>query len=537
MPKAQTPERWTSRMGVIFAVAGSAVGLGNFLRFPGLAAQYGSGAFMIAYFLSLLILGIPICWAEWTLGRHAGQKGYNSSPGIFHAIIRHPWGKYVGVLGVVIPVVIYMYYVYIEAWCLGYVYSYIAGHMNLGTNVQAYQDYWANFVGATADGLTLGKNHNQVVLFLFIVYILNYVIIYRGLAKGIEKFCLWAMPALIVLAVVILIRVLTLGTPNPDLPDQNLVNGLGFMWNPGNVGSQLKNPQLWLAAAGQIFFSLSVGFGVIVTYASYLRESDDIVLGGLTASSANECCEVALGGMITVPAAFVFLGSAGVVGQGTFALGFKVLPLVFSTMPLPNLFGTVFFTLLFLAAVTSSLSMLQPGIAFLEEALGLNRKQSVALLGLLTSIGCLFVVYFSKDLKALDTIDFWVGTFLIFIMATIIIITFGWIVGVEKGFAEAHKGAALRIPNFFKFIIRYISPLYLFTIFALWILFNVFGWNPSTGEFTPTSYITDLVGENPDHVARYSILLIALVITFFIAITAASKKRWQSIPTQKGNPS
>jgi neurotransmitter:Na+ symporter, NSS family len=106
------------------------------------------------------------------------------------------------------------------------------------------------------------------------------------------------------------------------------------MWNPGDnmdeVREQLRNPQLWLAAASQIFFSFSVGFGVIVTYASYLRQKDDILLSGLTASSANEFCEVALGGMITVPAAFVFLGTAGVVGQGTFALGFNVLPLVFS---------------------------------------------------------------------------------------------------------------------------------------------------------------------------------------------------------------
>jgi len=535
MPSARNRERWNSRLGVILAVAGSAVGLGNFLRFPGLAAQYGSGAFMIAYFVSLILLGIPICWAEWTLGRYAGQRGYNSSPGIFHAIIRHPLGKYVGVLGVVIPVVIYMYYVYIEAWCLGYAYSYVTGAMNLGSDVQAYQDYWARFVGATGNGLTLESGNNQVVLFLAIVYVINYVIIYRGLARGIESFCLWAMPALIVLAVIILIRVLTLGTPDPDLPDQSLVNGLGFMWNPGDIGMQLRNPQLWLAAAGQIFFSLSVGFGVIVTYASYLRETDDIVLGGLTASSANECFEVALGGMITVPAAFVFLGSAGIVGQGTFALGFKVLPVVFSKMPMPALFGGVFFSLLFLAAVTSSLSMLQPGIAFLEEGLGLNRKQSVALLGLVTSFGCLFVVYFSEDIKALDTIDFWVGTFLIFVMATIIIITFGWVLGVDKGFTEAHKGAALHIPGFFKFVIRYLSPLYLLTIFVLWFLFNVLGWNYTTGDFTPTSYVTDLVGENSNSVAQFSLLLIVVVITFFVILTAASARRWQNNSPDKGD--
>jgi SNF family Na+-dependent transporter len=535
MTGRRTAETWTSRLGVIMAVAGSAVGLGNFLRFPGLAAQYGSGAFMIAYFISLILLGIPVCWAEWTLGRHAGQRGFNSSPGIFYALIRHPVGKYIGVLGAVIPVVIYMYYVYIESWCLGYAFYYLTGQMDLGADVEAYGGFFARFVGALEDGLTLGRGHNQVIIFLAIAFTFNFIIIYRGIAKGIELFCRFAMPALIVLALIIVARVLTLGTPDPTQPDQNLVNGLGFMWNPGDVIHQLKNPELWLAAAGQIFFSLSVGFGVIVTYASYLSEKDDVLLSGLTASSANEFCEVALGGMITVPAAFVFLGAAGVVGQGTFALGFNVLPLVFSKMPLPWLFGGMFFTLLFLAAVTSSLSMLQPGIAYLEEGLGLNRKQSVTLLGMLTALGCLFMVYFSKDLKALDTVDFWVGTFLIFVMATVILICFGWVMGVDQGWVEAHKGAEIRLPRFFKPIFKYVSPLYLLTIFAFWVLFKVFGWDPATNTFTPTSYVTDLVGADANNVARLGVLLIVVVTGFFMLLAAAAGRRWDRA-RQQPNP-
>ncbi len=524
---AQSNERWSSRLGVILAVAGSAVGLGNFLRFPGLAAQYGSGAFMIAYFTSLILLGIPICWVEWTLGRYAGQMGFHSSPGILHAISRHPLGKYIGVLGVIIPVVIYMYYVYIEAWCLGYVFFFLTGRLNMGSDVAAYGDFWARFVGATENGLTFSTGHNQAVLFLAIVFTLNFVLIYRGLVRGIELFCKYAMPALLVLGLVILVRVLTLGTPDPAKPDQNVLNGLGYMWNPGNVGEQLCNPQLWLAAAGQIFFSLSVGFGVVITYASYLTRKNDVVLSGLSSAAANEFCEVALGGMITVPAAYVFLGAAGIVGQGTFGLGFKVLPLVFSKMPLPWLFGGLFFLLLFLAAVTSSLSMLQPGIAFLEEGLGLTRRQSVALLGLLTALGCTFVVYFSKDLKALDTLDFWVGTVCIFIMATVLIIMFGWVLGLERGWEEAHQGAEMRIPGFFKPIIKYVSPLYLLGVFALFVLFNVFGLDIKTGQFNPTGYVLDLVGPQADPVARLSVMLIVIVLIFFMILTATAGKRWE----------
>jgi neurotransmitter:Na+ symporter, NSS family len=526
MANAIVKEAWTSRIGVILAVAGSAVGLGNFLRFPGLAAKYGSGAFMIAYFTSLLVLGLSICWAEWTLGRYAGQKGFHSSPGIFHTLIRHPMGKFVGVLGVIIPVVIYMYYVYIEAWVAGYAYYFLfTDKLSLGGDVAAYKDFWVRYIGAHENGFLLSDG-GEVIWFLLTVFVVNFIIIFRGLARGIEFFCRWAMPALILLALVVLARVLTLGTPNPDLPEQNLINGLGFMWNPGHVSEQLLNPELWLAAAGQIFFSLSVGFGVIITYASYLTDRDDVVLSGLTASSANEFCEVALGGMITVPAAFVFLGAAGLAGQGTFGLGFQVLPLVFSQMPVGWLFGGMFFFLLFLAAITSSLSMLQPGIAFLEEGLGLTRKQAVALLGLLTSIGCLFVVYFSKDIKALDTIDFWVGTVCIFVMATLIIVYFGWVMGIERGWQEAHKGADIRIPGFFRVIMRYLSPLYLITIFALFLLFNVFGWNPQTGTFTPTGYVSDLVGAHPNDVARMSVVLIVMIIVFFLILIAQAGKRW-----------
>jgi len=524
-------EAWSSRLGVILAVAGSAVGLGNFLRFPGLAAQYGSGAFMVAYFISLLLIGFPVCWVEWTMGRYAGQHGFRSSPGIFSVLVRHPAGKYIGALGVIVPVCIYMYYVYIEAWCAGYAWYFLTGKLSLGTEVTQYDDFFGRFVGVAQDGLAVQRGSNQVVVFLLLVFSLNFFIIYRGLSRGIEFFCKWAMPALILLAIVILVRVLTLGTPDPLKPDQRLINGLGFMWNPGEVGQQLKNPQLWLAAAGQIFFSLSVGFGVIITYSSYLTNRDDVVLSGLTASSANEFCEVALGGMITVPAAFVFLGSAGVLGQGTFALGFKVLPLVFAQMPFPALFGTIFFSLLFLAAVTSSLSMLQPGIAFLEEALGIGRKASVSLLGMITAIGCLFVVNYSKDFKALDTIDFWVGTFLIFVLATTLVITFGWVLGVDKGFAEAHRGAHVRIPSAFKFIIKYVSPAYLVIIFGLWFLFNVLGWNMDTGEFNPTGYVADLVGTNgqePSTVARLSLLLVGIVLTFTLVLTAAAAPRWRA---------
>jgi SNF family Na+-dependent transporter len=536
---AKIQEVWNSRLGVILAVAGSAVGLGNFLRFPGLAAQYGGGAFMLAYFISLLLLGIPIGWAEWTMGRRGGLAGFHSSPGIFHAIVKHPIGKYLGLLGLIIPVMVYMYYVYIEAWCLGYALNAATG--NLSTPGMNFGTFFANFTGAGADGASIHFGLHDVGIFVVLVYILNFFFIYRGISKGVEIVCKWAMPLLILIALIILGRVLTLGTPDPTKPDQNLINGLGYMWNPKEVAAGLRNPQLWLAAAGQIFFSLSVGFGAIITYASYLKKKDDVVLSGLTAASANEFCEVGLGGLITVPAAFMFLGAAGIVGQGTFGLGFNVLPHVFAQMAFGEFFATIFYLLLFLAAITSSLSMLQPGIAFFEEGLGLGRKASMGVLGLLTALGTSLVWWFSKDLKTLDTIDFWIGTVGIFICGTILIIVFGWVIGIDQGIAEAHEGAEMRIPAFYKPIMKYITPLYLLVIFVMFVLANVFGWNFVFGagaEFKPTGYITDLVGPNPSGPARVAFGFILITITFVALMISQAGKRWEAAAkNQGGNPS
>lgn len=527
MSKAQ--EAWGSRLGVILAVAGSAVGLGNFLRFPGLAAQYGGGAFMIAYFISLLLIGIPICWVEWSIGRHGGKHNFHSTSGIFDFILGKPWGKYLGVIGFIVPVCIYMYYVYIEAWCLGYALNSITGNLS-GDGVN-FQAFFGTFTGASADGVALKFGLKEVGIFVIFVYFLNFFFIYRGISKGIEMVCKFAMPALIVIALIILARVMTLGTPDPLKPDQNIIAGLGYLWNPGDIATGLRNPQLWLAAAGQIFFSLSIGFGVIITYASYLRKQDDVVLSGLTASAANEFCEVGLGGLITVPAAFMFLGAAGIVGQGTFGLGFNVLPEVFAHMPGGQIFASIFFLLLFLAAITSSLSMLQPGIAFLEEGLDISRKQSVALLGFVTGIGTLFIWYFSKDLKALDTIDFWVGTVMLFIQATILVIIFGWGLGIKKGWEIAHEGAEMRIPNIFKTIIKYITPAFLLTIFGMFLLQNVFGWNYSfsDAQFNPTGYVKDLIGSEdspPNMVSRLSVAWIIIMTIFSLILVNLAGKNW-----------
>lgn len=505
MSKRQSREHWGSRIGVILAVAGSAVGLGNFLRFPGQAAQNGGGAFLLPYFISLLILGIPLCWAEWTMGRYGGTRGFNSSPGIFSVIWRNRLSKYFGGVALLIPLIIYMYYVLIEAWCLGYAINYVTGDLTIGTGghidqlvaeapdehvktlvetkgmteelarqeaaklteretaSMAFGSFFGEFVGAGSDGAMLEGGNRKWLWVLVGTFAFNFILIYRGVSKGIETFCRFAMPTLVFLAFIVLIRVLTLGTPDPSNPEQSVLGGLNFMWEP--KPGKLLDPETWLAASGQIFFSLSVGFGIIINYASYLRRNDDVVLSGLTSSSMNEFFEVCLGGLITLPAAFIFLGVAAG-EQGTFDLGFVALPNVFALMPGGQFFGFLWFFMLFVAAVTSSVSMLQPVIAFLEEGFGLKRHASAAVLGLIAALGCGFVLYFSGKLTALDTFDFWVGSVLIFVLATIQALLYGWAFGIEKGDAWMHQGAHIRVPKFVQLMLKYVVPVYLLAIFA-----------------------------------------------------------------------
>lgn len=513
-------ERWGTRVGVILAVAGSAVGLGNFLRFPGQAAANGGGAFMIPYFAALLLVGIPICWAEWAMGRWGGSKGFHSSPSILGAIGRGRVARYLGVLGVLIPLAVSFYYTYIEAWCLGYFWEFLTG--GIGIDVQrpiAEQtaraaQFYSDLTGREQNGLVTGGTLETLV-FWILAFSINIWLVYRGLARGIEKFVSYAMPLMALCAVVVLGRVLTLGTPDPAHPEQNVVNGLGYLWNPDF--SALGNPQTWLAAAGQIFFSLSVGFGVIVNYASYLRRKDDVVLSGLTASATNELFEVGFGGLITITAAYVFLGAANMAGAvqgGSFGLGFQTLPVVFAHMgAFGNLVGAIFFFMLFLAAITSSISMYQPTLAFLQESLGWSRKAATTLMVSICLVGSFLVMYFSKGGIFWSTIDDWVGTFFIFVLAMVQIILFSWVWGIDRGMKEAHEGALIRIPGFYRFIMKYVTPTYLLVIFVAFCWRNLPQWMQDVSV---------------EPLRQGAMALILAVTAFLVACVAIGERRWRT---------
>jgi SNF family Na+-dependent transporter len=499
------------------AVAGSAIGLGNFLRFPVQAAQNGGGAFMIPYFISLFLLGIPLMWIEWTLGRYGGGFGHGSAPGIFHNIWqKNRFIKYFGVIGIFGPLVIFIYYTYIESWSLAYsVFSLLGKYAPAAGSQEAMQSFLRGFQGLERN--TYFNNLGWAYLFFLIAFILNISVIYFGIKLGIERLAKIAMPLLLSCALVLMLRVFFLGAPNPNQPGWNVLNGLGFLWNPDL--SALKSAKVWLAAAGQVFFSLSVGIGVILTYASYLSRGDDVVLSGLSAVSTNEFAEVILGASIIIPAAFVFFGPVqiqAIAQSGAFDLGFITMPLILTKIHLSALFGFIWFFLLFLAGITSSVSLAQPAVAFLEDEFNINRKRAVGIFAVVCFILCQPAIFFLGR-GVVNELDFWGGTFALVLFGTVETILFVWVFGMEKAWEEVHLGAQIRIPKIYKFIIKYITPSFLLFILGFWFI----------QQGLPVILMKDVPAPNRIFVlgTRLGLLSIFLILSILIKVAWSRRKR------------
>jgi SNF family Na+-dependent transporter len=522
-------DSWSNRLGIIMAVAGSAIGLGNFLRFPAKAAANGGGAFMIPYFVSLLLLGIPLMWIEWTLGRYGGGFEHGTAPGIFHSVWqKNRFIKYFGVIGIFGPLVIFIYYTYIESWTLAYSFFALLGKYAGLSEQVSMQNFLTHFQGLDTQG---PFNFSPVAyIFFLITFALNIWVIYYGIRGGIEKLCNWAMPVLFVFGALLLVRVMTLGAPDPAKPGWNILNGFGFLWNPDF--SALKSPRVWLEAAGQIFFTLSVGIGVILTYASYLSKGDDVVLSGLTAASTNELAEVILGGSIIIPAAFVFFGPVdikSIANSGVFNLGFVTMPLVLNKLPLAAIFGFCWFFLLFLAGITSSVSLAQPAVAFLEDEFAINRKKSVSIFTIVSFILCQPAILFLGR-GVVDELDFWGGTFFLVLFAAIETVLFAWVFGMQKAWDEIHKGADMLVPKVYKFIIKYITPSFLFFILGMWIFYVP--KEAGESQFISTIKMSAVPEANKPFILgiRIGLLLVFLILAVLVKIAWSRKKKLKEKP-------
>ncbi|HKJ91511.1 MAG TPA: sodium-dependent transporter [Longimicrobiales bacterium] len=529
---APTREMWTSRIGLILAMAGNAVGLGNFLRFPRQAAVNGGGAFMITYFVALLLLGIPLMWIEWGLGRHGGRVGKGHIPGMFASIWKHPAAKYVGVVGLVVPLAVFTYYTYIESWTLAFtLFSVTKGYWGRLTE-PAMVGYLQSFQG-------IGTEHLFAwwvpYAFFAVTLTVNIWVVSRGISRGIEKLARIGMPILFLFAAVLAVVVLTQhGVPGGGSP----AKGLEFIYGPDL--HQLTHASVWLASAGQIFFTLSVGMGTLQAYASYLSDKDDIALSGLATAATNETAEVVLGGTIAIPAAVTFFGVSGAMAiaqSGSFNLGFATMPVIFQKMPFGHLLGFMWFGLLFFAGITSSVAMATPILAFFREEFHVKRERVAAALGgVVFLLGLMHVAWLGHGF--LDEWDYWAGTFGLVLFSVAEVVIFVWVFGPRNAWASIHLGAEIRIPEIFRWIMTIATPAYLLIILGWWSVTDAVPIlemkKAAGGGLPPTG--------SEGYILASRLVLVGLAVGFVVLVRAAWKRngyddrRGFDVPAPDGGP-
>ena len=448
-------ERWGSRLGLVLAMAGNAVGMGNFLRFPAQAVENGGGAFIVPYLASLVLLGLPLLWVEWAIGRRGGAHGWHSTPFMFGEIGKSPVWKYVGVLGIFCSVAVCGYYCYIESWALAYFVHSLMGSFTGMTQAEVAQ-FFSNYVGSGSESM----------LFFVACVVINALILMQGLRGGIERVATIGLPILVAAGVFLAFRALTLGksVAPPGCPDCDALLGVKFLWEPRPAG--WLDPKVWFAAAGQVFFTLGPGFGMIHTYASYMRENEDVVVGATTVASANTFVEVCLGGAIVVPIAAAALGVNWLTENAGFSLAFQTMPFLFDGWG--PFFGTLgasaWFGLLFLAGLTSTIALGSPWMAFLADHYDKSRRFGAVTFTLMVLFaGLPTVVLYERG--ALDEYDYWTGSVALVALGLAECIMFAWVFGMDKAWAEITRGALFLPPRIFQFVIKYVTTGMLAVIF------------------------------------------------------------------------
>jgi SNF family Na+-dependent transporter len=423
------------------------------------------------------------------MGRFGGKSKNHSTPFILDSMDKRKMWKYIGVFGIFTNIAVAAYYCYLESWTLSYVWHSIKGSF-VGKDQLEVAQFFGNYISLSTI---------EPIVFWIICLLFNTWILSKGLSGGVEKTAKIGMPLLILFGIILAIKGITLqGGENGAINDGTV--GLNYLWTPDF--SSIWNFKVWLAAAGQIFFTLSLGMGSIHCYASYVNERDDIALNSQSAGWMNEFVEVVLGSSILIPIAIGYLGIDQVVEMtktGGLGLGFKTLPYLFQQWgPIFSvLAGVMWFGLLFFAGITSSLAMGTPWMAFLEDEFGWNRTKAAWSFGLVVFVlGLPTVLFFNQGV--FDEYDYWAGTVSLVVFALIEIILFSWIFGIDKGWREINLGSDIKVPLAYKFIIKYITPLILSVVFfgSLPTIWNVINHTEVKTEIAyannPSSLLTEI---------------------------------------------
>lgn len=447
-------DHWQSRMTFIMAAIGSAIGLGNVWRFPFVCYQNGGGAFLIPFFIALFTAGIPLMILEFSFGHWAQQ----APPKAFKSINKKL--EWVGWWTVLIPFIVALYYIVIMAWCFSYVIY--AFNLRWGANAESF--FLHSFLGITTDPLLPGSISIPTVLGLIALWTIIFIILYKGV-KRIGRIVALTVPIPTILLLILTIRGLTL---------PGAIDGLNYYLTPDF--SQLKNVNVWLSAYAQVFFSLSLAQGIMITYASYLKKKSDINNNAFIAAFADAGTSFFAG--FTVFSIVGYLAAS----QGTSIqdLGIAGPELIFITYPtaialLPAaaiLFGIVFYIALLTFGIDSAFSMIEPMTASVQEKWNISKTKST---GILCIIGFLISLLFTRGngLYLIEILDNFIAQFGLVTIGLFECIILGWIVPAKFFRTHANKTSDFLIGKWWDILIKIIIPTILILLLSLSIIDNI----------------------------------------------------------------
>ena len=446
-------EHWKTRFGFLMAAIGSAIGLGNIWRFNYVCYTNGGGAFLIPYIIALFTAGIPLLILEFGLGQH--MQG--SAPQSFSKISKR-W-EWLGWWPIVFSMFgILLYYSVVISWALSYfVYSF---GLKWGSNPNTY--FFQDYLKISSGPWQIKGVVVPIVISLAAIWLINWIICYKGIHKGIEKACRIFMPVLFILAGVLVIRGVTL---------PGALSGINWYLKPSF--SSLLKPEVWIAAYGQIFFSLSIAFGIMIAYASYLPRESDIVNNGFITGLANSGFSFFVGFAVFSTLGYMSFTTGApfnqVVTQGL-GLAFVTFPQAIGEIPLlPQLFGIIFFLCLIIAGLSSSISLLEAFAAALIDKMGIPRHKTITFLVIFGFLGG--IIFTTRaGLFWLDIVDHYILSYALVLVGLLECVVIGWIFGSGRMREWINEFSDFKIGKWWEMSIKVIIPVILSVILVLNII-------------------------------------------------------------------
>jgi NSS family neurotransmitter:Na+ symporter len=448
---AEKKEQWSSNSAFLLAAIGGAVGLGNLWRFPFIAGENGGGAFVIIYMVFVVFMSVPIMTAELIMGRRGKASAIGSMRNLIKETGSHSAWSSIGWLSIIVPLIGLSYYSVVAGWSIDYI-------------LKASSNAFSGFTGTDSEH-TFGQltaSPLRMLLFHTLFIVLTVVVVARGISKGIEVIAKYMMPALFIILIILAIN---------SIVNADIARGLEFLFSPD---FSKITPKIVFMAMGQAFFSLAIGVGMLITYGAYVPASVSLPRAALTIGIVDAAVAL-VAGIVIFPLVF----SNGLDPAGGPGLIFVTLPVAFGNMFGGYVIGIMFFILLFFAAYSSALGMLEPIVSWLEEYKSYSRPGMAALAGFVCwSLGIAAVLSFNvwSDVKPLgalplleekgifDILDFTVSSLLIPANALLIAVFAGWKLSKTSMVEEIGIRSNL-VLGYIRFILRYVAPIVIAMIF------------------------------------------------------------------------